>query len=95
MSSSFTFLILCSGTKTQSSGTPNVVTNTVKTAVPTLLEGETLKRASLLANNKELAMLYDQLVKAGTITDEEFWDSRKVWVAYSSYLSLLSGNVTK
>jgi len=61
------------------------VTNPVKPIPkPSLSESEALQRASLLANNKELGSLYEQLVQTGTITDDEFWESRKAMLQNES-----------
>jgi hypothetical protein len=44
-----------------------------------LPDKDALQRANLLASNRELRSLHEQLVTSGVITDEEFWESRKVF----------------
>ena len=46
-----------------------------KRGVPTA--AELTAREELLKTNKELATLYEETVKAGVITDEDFWEARR------------------
>lgn len=39
---------------------------------------EAKQRAALLAGNPELKILFEKLVLTGAITENEFWESRKV-----------------
>ena len=45
--------------------------------VSTLTEKEALQRANLLASNRDLRQLHEQLVGTNSISDDEFWESRK------------------
>jgi transcription initiation factor TFIIH subunit 1 len=42
-----------------------------------MTEEDVMQRAKMLASNKELQTLHEQLVKGGVITEEEFWETRK------------------
>lgn len=46
---------------------------------PTRLSAEQIKlRGTLLATDKELLQLHRTLVRGGLLTEEEFWETRKV-----------------
>ena len=45
-----------------------------------------MQRVSLLAANKDLQMLHENLVKGGIISEEDFWESRKVFLILCYYL---------
>eukprot|EP01113_Clastostelium_recurvatum_P002837 TRINITY_DN11214_c0_g1_i1.p1 TRINITY_DN11214_c0_g1~~TRINITY_DN11214_c0_g1_i1.p1 ORF type:complete len:615 (-),score=149.77 TRINITY_DN11214_c0_g1_i1:529-2220(-) len=64
------------------------VPSTSGAPAPHIME-EIEQRASMLASNKELRLLHDNLVKPGIIKENEFWEARK------SMLSSDSQNVSK
>jgi transcription initiation factor TFIIH subunit 1 len=63
-------------TPSSSSSSSSFSSSSITTVEPLSAE-ELQKRAALLAGNRDLRLLYEQLVKTGIITETEFWASRQ------------------